>query len=265
MEIIRTKDGRYFLLRSKRRGSIHCAMQLLKPFCLVVAMALSSHGALIISSFETIYSENFDGLGTAGGAWANNSTLPNWYSSETTVTANDGSATSQGLYNFATAGNPGDRSLGSIGGTVTYGLQLLNSSGLEITSMTVSYIGTTWRDGDEVNRLTFEYFVGNPAFVDSEEAGWVAVSALNFSSSAAQSALTADITGLSIANGQNFWFRWSDAASPGQDASLGINDLALTVPEPRFYTLASVCFLGLIAVGREWRARRRARALAFFS
>lgn len=179
-------------------------------------MAVSSHGALIISGLGSTYSENFDGLGTTSGPWVNNLTLPNWYSSESTITAGDGSATSQGLYNFATAGSPGDRSLGSVGGPVTYGLQFLNSSGQEITSMTVSYVGTTWRAGASVNRLTFEYFVGNPAFVDSEEAGWVAVSSLNFSSTSAQSTPSAEITELNIADGQNFWFRWIDAASPGE-------------------------------------------------
>lgn len=221
--------------------------------------ACSLHGALSINSLSVgnnIYTENFNGLGAANGTWTDNSTLTHWYSSETSIASGDGSATGTGLYNLADVGTPGNRSLGSVGGTITYGIQFVNNSGLDITKLEISYAGRTWRAGANANLLRFEYFVGDPTFVDSEESGWTTVNALQYNSGASAT-LNTTIENLSIADGQNFWFRWSDANSPGTDATLGIDDLSVTaVPEPSFYALAAVSFLGLIVLVREWSGRR---------
>ncbi len=230
---------------------------------LLIGLAASTQGALMINNFGQAYTENFNGLGISGGTWTDNSTLPNWYSSEPAITAGDGTATTPGLYNFAEAGDPVNRSLGSVGGTITFGIQFLNNTGDDIGQISVDYIGKTWRSAASVNRLTFEYFIGTPSSIDSEDAGWTAVSALNYTSTTTGSSLAvnATIQDLSIADGQSLWFRWVDANSPGTDASLGIDDMSITVapvPEPSFYSLAAACFLGLLAISNEWRVRRRA-------
>ncbi|HTD67997.1 MAG TPA: hypothetical protein VK846_15840 [Candidatus Limnocylindria bacterium] len=241
----------------------------LKSLALSLALALTSQAALTIENYDQLYTQDFDSLGTGSSSWtypAGIIALPNWFSSEEEITAGNGSDTGAGLYNLGSGGFPHTgRSLGSVGGTVTFGIQFNNGTAGEITSMTVSYYGQTWRAGSAVNRLAFEYFVGDAGVVDSEVAGWVPVTALNYSSglTGTEQELTANIEGLHIAAGQDFWFRWADSASPGADATLGIDDLTLTaVPETSFYSLAAVGFLGLVIAGRECRARfaRRTRA-----
>lgn len=255
------------------KSSTDSSFMLLKSLGFVSALTLTSQAALLVN-VDTTYTENFNGLATSVGnttapatTWTDNSTLPNWYSSESQITTGNGSATGAGLYNLGTDGS-GNRALGTVGGTVIFGVQMQNNSGGNITSLDVSYVGQTWRVGAAVNRLTFEYFIGDAGTVDSEIAGWVPVSALNYNSGTAfsESTLSANIENLNIANGQNFWFRWSDSASPGQDATLGIDNMSLTaVPETSFYSLAAVGFLGLVIVGREYRARVARRNAASVS
>src|SRR5205085_3649664 len=115
--------------------------------------ALTNNGS--ITTLGSPLTENFDTLASTGTniAWADNVTIPGWYSSRTTYNSGTGSSNTGALYSFGVAGtNPvTDRALGSVGsgstGTVYWGVRLINNTGATITSLDVSYIGEQWRSG----------------------------------------------------------------------------------------------------------------------
>jgi hypothetical protein len=108
-----------------------------------------------ITTIGTPVTQNFNSLGSSGSvAWANNSTLEGWYativgSNLTTYAANNGSATSVGLYSLGSAGSS-DRAIGvvpggSTGQTVSYyGWRLKNTTGGTIKVLRVSWYGEQW-------------------------------------------------------------------------------------------------------------------------
>src|SRR5687768_5584402 len=93
-------------------------------------MAITNNGS--ITSFGTPLVETFDTLASTGNgnAWADNSTIPGWYSSRAAYNAGTGSVNTGALYSFGVAGtNPvTDRALGSVGsggtGTIYWGVKL---------------------------------------------------------------------------------------------------------------------------------------------
>ncbi len=152
------------------------------------------------------------------------------------------------------------------------GVQFVNNAGTTITSLVVSYVGEQWGwNKGGANTLEFTYstdatslstgtwtsfedlsftalysnytganstgvglngngntiFNGSTYVTKSEgEAG--GPGALNYTT------ISATITGLSIADGETFWLRWTDVISgSGVGQALGIDDFQLTaVPEP---------------------------------
>src|SRR5687767_4408921 len=100
--------------------------------------ALTNNGS--INTLESPLTENFDTLASTGTgiAWADNATIPGWYSTRVTYNSGTGSSNTGALYSFGVAGtNPvTDRALGSVGsggtGTIFYGVDRkstrLNSS-----------------------------------------------------------------------------------------------------------------------------------------
>jgi hypothetical protein len=233
----------------------------------------SGVGAVMLT---TSYSQNFDTLiNSSSASWANDSTVPGWYSSESTYAATAGATTTGGLYSFGT-GTSSDRAFGSIASsstaTIYFGAAFQNSSGSTINALTISYRGEQWRAGNNVNTLLFEYFIGTPSAINSGQGGWTPVSSLNFSSlqtSGSSAALDGNsaanyadisytITGLNIANAGAFWIRWRDVNESGDDAAMGIDNLSVSVPEPT-NTALTIFVCGLISAGgvARWRNARR--------
>ena len=193
-----------------------------------------------------------------------------------------GSANSGGLYSFGLAAST-DRALGSLGsGTVSpmyFGGIFTNGTGATITALTFDYFGEQWRAASGTSdALTFDYLVG-ASVIDGT--GWTNVAALTFTApltgattegavngnlAANRREVTATISGLSIANGATFGFRWVDQNSDGNDQGLGVDDLTLTartaavaaVPEPATWATFVLGF-GLLGYGLR---RRRATVFA---
>jgi hypothetical protein len=119
--------------------------------------ALTNNGSIV--TLGAPLTENFDTLASTGTgiAWADNTTIPGWYSSRVTYNSGTGSSNAGALYSFGVAGtNPvTDRALGSVGsgatGTVFYGARFVNNTGNTITSLDVSYNGEQWRNGGSSN------------------------------------------------------------------------------------------------------------------
>lgn len=207
-----------------------------------------------------VYSNVFDALGTNGGPWTNNLTLPGWYASRgssdaTNYLAGSGGSITGGLYSFGVNGvNPvSDRALGSLASgstaTISYGVRFLNNTPVTVSNITISYVGEQWRSGstNTPQALVFSWRVSDTPITNFWAAGnWSNFPALNFVSpnlSGASSALDGNapgnrqvfanvlLTGVSVAPGQELALRWQDADDPGTDNALAIDDLVVSFGE----------------------------------
>lgn len=132
------------------------------------------------------------------------------------------------------------------------GASFTNTTGNPITSLTVSYTGEQWRLGTagRVDRLDFQYSLDASSLTDGT---WTDVNTLDFVApvtsgtvgaidgnvAANRTAITSTLTGLNIAPGETFWFRWQDLNASGADDSLAIDDFSLSVPAPPTFTVTN--------------------------
>lgn len=193
-----------------------------------------------------------------------------------------------------------DGALGSVSTSThhgVFGVSFVNTTGETITSLTVSYVGEQWAwNSGGLNTLAFAYSLDASSLATGT---WTGSSALSFTAlysggtnvgldgnsntifnsgtstyvaktevqaggtgASNNTSISATITGLSIASGETFWFRWTDTwAGTGTQVSqaLAIDNLSVTattvIPEPASAALLLGLF-GLAAhVGR--RSRRR--------
>ncbi|MES2460880.1 MAG: PEP-CTERM sorting domain-containing protein [Armatimonadota bacterium] len=241
-------------------------------------------------SFNGTYTQNFDTLLTTGGTaetanpFTDNSTLPGWYASETAYFGGPGTGNAGGLYSFGAVGNA-ERALGSIGsnatGTIQYGVQLQNTSGSVINSLTVSYTGEQWRNGGNATAqtLSFAYFNAGASNANVLAGGaYTGVAALNFTSlqntttaaalngnaAANSTALSSTITNLNWQAGQYVWLRWTDPNDAGNDHGLAIDSVTLSAavtppvgaaPEPGSLALVALGAVPLIGLLRRRTSR----------
>lgn len=210
--------------------------------CLPAAVTLQAQ--VVVTSTATPYTQNFNTLITSGTS----ATLPTGWklletgtNANTTLTADAGSSTTGNTYSYGT-GTATDRAFGGLlsGSLVpSIGVQITNSTGSTITSLTISYIGEEWRCGatGRTDRLDFQYSLNATSLSTGT---WTDNNTLDFSSpsttttgakdgnvTANRTAKSAIITGLSIANGSTFWLRWSDLDATSSDDGLGIDDFSI--------------------------------------
>jgi DNA/RNA endonuclease G (NUC1) len=217
--------------------------------------ALTNNGS--ITSFGSAMTESFDSLASTGTniAWADNTTIPGWYSSRTTYNSGNGNSTTGALYSFGSSPVT-DRALGSVGSgattTVYWAAKFTNNTGGTITSLDVSYIGEQWRNGGATSpavsvaqTLDFQYQIANTGVITGANApttGWVDVDTLDFTSPTFGTTAAATLDGnaaanrlsksgnipLTIAAGQEVWLRWRDIDHAGNDHGLAVDDLSVT-------------------------------------
>ncbi|MFY7911088.1 MAG: CHRD domain-containing protein, partial [Emticicia sp.] len=211
------------------------------------------------ANFTGSYSQNFNGLPSSGttNAWTNNTTLTGWYAERIsgtgttalTLNANDGSSNAGGIHSLGATGNS-ERAFGSLASATTIpaiGLRLTNATGNTITNLRLEYVGEIWRTSTSAqNKLVFSYQIfSTGGFTGSLSAGtWTPVTALDFTGSAPvttngavdgnlaanQVAISNTISSINLLNGQEIVFRWVDANEAGNDASLGIDNLVVSIP-----------------------------------
>jgi len=170
--------------------------------------------------------------------------------------------------------NDTDRALGALPTSnqiSRFGLLLVNSSGMIMEDVTISFTGEQWRRGDRVdvpNTLLFEYGItdatagingagvvnlnSNLNFVSPVTTGDPNV-ALNGNSAENQLFRSATLTGFQWNPGEVLGLRWTINDITGQDDGLAIDNFsfsATVVPEPTaFFMLAG---LGMVlAAGRR--------------
>jgi hypothetical protein len=264
-----------------------------------IALALAAQAQVTISTLTT-YSQNFDTLSSTTGAspaWAEapaSPTLQGWYIRDTLTTpptaipggdynVDTGSTDSGDVYSYGST-SASDRALGGISSSsgnfaASYGLQLLNSTGQTITSVTVIYDGEQWRrpgTSGAVDSMTVGYQVGTSSLSLATSTGWTGVSALTFTAPIAGTSsgaaldgnaaanrvndLTATLSSLGWDNGEYLWIKWVDIelgsdTSSIRDAGMAIDNLTVSfVPEPSTYAaLLGLATLAVVLARRRFR------------
>ena len=226
-----------------------------KIFTLLSVLSLTtlSYSQVSLTSLNTAYTQNFDGLANSGTSSTTlNGTLAGWYiletgsNSNTTYTVGTGSATAGDTYSFGATSST-ERALGSIASSKLlskYGAQFKNDTGNTIDQLQISYVGEEWRfdpaRGNTIkDQITFEYSTDATSLTTGT---WTAVTALlyettnltgtvgtrNGNDAAYRTSLSNTISGLNIPVGQIFWIRFVDINVSGTDDGLAIDDFSLT-------------------------------------
>ena len=210
-----------------------------------------------LSSLGLAYTQDFNTLASSGTSSA---TPQGWSFSETGTalntiyTASDGTGTSGDTYSFGTTASS-DRAFGTLQSgslTSTIGAKFKNNTGAVINNLKISYTGEQWRLGalGRVDRLDFQYSTTATAlatgtYTDENNLDFTApvttgtVGAIVGNTTGNKTALSYTITGLSIANGADFWIRWADFNATGSDDGLGIDDFSLTACQSSTASIAS--------------------------
>ena len=176
-----------------------------------------------ITTTATPYTQNFNTLRATAGT---SSTLPSGWklletgSSANTTYASDAGGTATGnTYSYGTGTNT-ERAFGALrsGSLIpTLGVQIRNSTGTTITSLTISYTGEQWRCGTagRTDQLDFQYSLNATSlstgtWTDNNTLDFVSPSttttgAKDGNATANRTLRSTVITGLSIANNAIFW------------------------------------------------------------
>lgn len=198
-----------------------------------------------ITTTTTPYTQNFNTLRATAGT---SSTLPSSWklletgSSANTTYASDAGGTATGnTYSYGTGTNT-ERAFGALrsGSLIpTLGVQIRNSTGTTITSLTISYTGEQWRCGTagRTDQLDFQYSLNATSlstgtWTDNNTLDFVSPSttttgAKDGNATANRTLRSTVITGLSIANNAIFWLRWNDLDASGADDGLSIDDFSI--------------------------------------
>ncbi|MEI9909021.1 MAG: T9SS type A sorting domain-containing protein [Bacteroidota bacterium] len=122
----------------------------------------------------------------------------------------------------------------------TIGAAFTNNTGSAITALSISYTGEQWRLGTaaRTDRLDFQYSVNATSLTTGT---WIDADALDFitptvvtigakdgNAAANRTAISASLSGLSIANGATFYIRWNDFDATGVDDGLAVDEFTLS-------------------------------------
>ena len=164
----------------------------------------------------------------------------------------DGSSTSGRLGSLGASGSS-ERALGSLasGSTVAaFGVEIVNNTGVAITSIQIDAFREQWRSSTSVmNVLAFAWAVSGGAATSSNflsDGSLTALTSLNLVGEAPVASngatngnvLRVPITGTinaTIPNGGSLFIRWQDVNDSGNDAALAVDDMTIRptlIPEP---------------------------------
>ncbi|MBX7168973.1 MAG: PEP-CTERM sorting domain-containing protein [Pirellulales bacterium] len=206
---------------------------------------------------------------------------PSGTSSSTEFRSHDGSQagnTGRGSISFGTNGST-DRALGALATSnqiPVFGLVLVNNSLVTYDSVSLAYTGEQWRRGNVAspNKLFFAYAVGGASISSGTFTGVAALDvtapnaqaaptevALNGNLATNQVSLSATLTNLNWAPGQQLVLRWTAQDQSGQDDGIGIDNLSFAahpVPEPASMALAMSGAVALVGLALRRRLRVQA-------
>lgn len=267
----------------------------------LVMSTMSFAQSVNYSTSGSTYSQNFDGLPTTGSTTIagrgphaiqgqlGSAGVNGWHmtndrgsSTSTEFRAQDGSlsgSSGRGVVSFGTTSST-DRALGILGTSnqiSTFGVYLTNTTGQNLSQVTLSFTGEQWRVGDDTitaEKLAFSYAVFNNvagSSIGQGVAGFTAVSALDFNApftgnaglnnsalngnNATYQANLSHTFNVNWAANQVLVLQWVGQDLSGQDHGLGIDNLNFSaIPEPSTYALlAGLATIGTAALRRRFR------------
>lgn len=243
--------------------------------------AVTASAQVNLSTLPYTQTFNVAGLTGSSGAWSDNSTLAGWYAANTNATAGTfspytaWSATSGGVqssttfYSMGTTSANADRAIGGApstgAGWTVLGLRLLNDTGSSFDALRVTYDLEQWSDrGTATITLSYQIFSAGSGSLGILS-GWTvfdtASSPLPVNGSPVSgignttgllAGVGGGISSLGLAAGDELWLRWEITKIAGANATHGIDNVVLEVPEPGALAL-------LLAGGFGLAARRRCR------
>ena len=231
------------------------------PIITTIFLLLSGHGVwgqLSITSTGTAYTQDFDGMGSSSFATLptgfkvnGDGAAPSWSTGTTSTTRAAGTSgtnllsgtSSGGVYNFAngvTASAP-DRALGfltsgSFASPNSIIFRFTNNTGITVTNLNISFDYEKYRAGTRAWNLTF--FHGNnsnPTIAETNGDQSYAVDGANAVVNPSSSInKTISLTGLSIANGTDYYIKWTSTGLAGSTNSQGIalDNFSITASAP---------------------------------
>jgi hypothetical protein len=212
-------------------------------------------GTVSLTAIDAAYTQSFNGLATLGtsnslGSAAN---MTGWELTESGGGARDnelygattGSDSNGDTYSFGTLSALTDRAFGGLRNTVVpiFGASFMNDTGTTIEGLDIAYTGEMYRAGvasrNAADRIDFQLSFDATSLTTGT---WTDHDGLDFASPAInttlgakdgnnasfRTALSLQITGLSIADGASFWIRWTDFDIAGVDDGLAVDDFSLT-------------------------------------
>lgn len=256
-------------------------MKLKQTLPTVTALLLAGTVSAQVNLSSLPYSQTFNVAGLTGssGSWADNSTLTGWYAANTNGTAGTftpyttwsataGGGTASGtFYTMGTSSTAADRAIGgapsTTAGWTVLGLRLLNDMGSVFDDLKVSYDLEQWSDrGTATITLSYQIFSAGSGSLGILS-GWTifdtASSPLPVNGSPVNSignttgllpGVGGGISSLGLAAGDELWLRWEITKIAGANATHGIDNVILQVPEPSALALLLLGALGL-ACGRR--------------
>jgi hypothetical protein len=213
-------------------------------------------GQLSITSTGTAYTQYFDAFGSSptaslptGFRVNGNGVSPSWTTGTTATTAagwTSGSlaltgTSTGGTYNFANVASSTDRALGFLtsGSYVSPNsiiLRITNNTGVTVTNLNISFDYEKYRAGTRAWNLTF--FHGNtvnPTIAETTGDQAYAVDGANAVVNPPTSITkTIALAGLSIANGTDYYLKWTSTGLAGSTNSQGIalDNFSITAYSP---------------------------------
>lgn len=231
--------------------------KIFKGFLFLLALLAATPAAWAQTSIPntTAVTQNFDGMGTSTTAalpanWrfgTEGNANPAWAAGLTNAQqgASTGTPNAGGRYNWGNGSTTSDRSPGFItsGGYNTPNSIMgyyRNNTGSIIGSLAVSYNGERYRINSTAASIQF--------FYSTDGTNWTAVTAGDIAATSFPTGsnsysfspplsvpASCTITGLSIANGTDFYLRWSIITGASNSQGIGIDDVSVTA------TLATAC------------------------
>ncbi|MDR1281175.1 MAG: PEP-CTERM sorting domain-containing protein [Opitutaceae bacterium] len=236
---------------------------------------------------STAYTQNFDmlpvytGTSTASFTFTSNSTLPGWYytSTEGRSSAGQYNGSAGQIYNWGSSGSD-DRALGiftaitgGFSNTPYLALQLRNTSGETIDSVTLTFDVEQWRRNTNAVIWSFDYLVTPESSSKlTSTSGYTANSGgnatslhtgsatgLNGNTDVNRTTVSVTLTGLNWANGDYLWLRWSSNNAVSTSSAIALDNLKVevtsAVPEPAAIALLAGSLVLLAGFAfRRWRA-----------
>jgi hypothetical protein len=213
-----------------------------------ILLSTLSFGQISISAVNTAYTENFNGMGST-------TTYPTGWTGMRvngsgtlgailTPVVDDGTQASGNILNLGTTGSA-DRALGTLGSGSTvpaFGASFKNNTGVTITTLSIAAVMEQWKSGSSssvAENVAFSYSLDATSL---DTGTWTAVTELDLNekltsttaaaavdgnSTANQTAISKNITGLNWINSANLWIKWVDANDSGSDGAYAIDDFVL--------------------------------------